>query len=67
MEINLNLKIKGGKRTPISVEIYGTSANTKVIEFSNGKIITGEQIAKWINSELTKALKKFAGESQHED
>jgi hypothetical protein len=33
MIINLNVKVKGGKRTPPSVEVYGTAANEKTIDF----------------------------------
>lgn len=31
MDINLNMKIKGGKRTPVDVVVYGTAVNEKII------------------------------------
>jgi hypothetical protein len=57
MEINLNIKIKGGKRTPIEVNVYRTSVNEKSIEFANGKQIKESTIIAWIKKYLTHSLK----------
>jgi len=58
MEINFNVKVKGGKRTPIVVTVYGTSENEKVIEFANGRHISETVIASWIKEELTRSLRR---------
>lgn len=60
--INLNVKIKAGKRTPVEVTVYGTSANGKTLEFANGLTITDGHIVKWIERELTKAIKSIQGD-----
>lgn len=60
--INLNVKIKAGKRTPVEVLVYGTSVNDKSLEFSNGLVISESRIIKWIETELTKAIKSIQGE-----
>lgn len=57
MIINLNVKIKAGKRTPVEVIVYGTAANEKILHFANGREVTESQIAAWITQELTKVLK----------
>ena len=59
MMINLNVKVKGGPRTPIEVEVYWTAVNEKVIRFANGQEITGEEIADWITDNLTHVLEKI--------
>lgn len=52
MLINLNVKIKGGPRTPVDVDIYGTSVNEKIIKFKNGKKISENEIAEKIQQAL---------------
>ncbi len=60
MNINLNVKIKAGKRTPVAVEVYSMSVNEKTIEFANGLTITESQIASRIQTQLTKELQQIA-------
>lgn len=62
MQINLNVKVKGGKRTPVSVEVYGTSVNEKMMEFANGKKVSEAALSIWLKEQLTIALKKMQGE-----
>ena len=67
MIINLNVKVKGGQRTPPSVECYYTAVNEKVIEFANGTMVTGTELAEWIASELLRSLNKRAGIEEASD
>lgn len=61
MDINLNIKIKAGKRTPPQVTIYSTSiTREKVIEFANGERVTETEICNWLEKGLTGALQKVA-------
>ncbi len=48
MIINLNVKVKGGPRTPVDVEVYGTAVDTKTITFANGKQISETELAESI-------------------
>ena len=64
MMINLNVKVKGGSRTPIEVDTYMTAVNEKVIKFANGNKISGFTIAAWISDNLTIALKKIQDEQK---
>jgi len=59
MNMNFNVKVSGGKRTPADVTVTVTAVNVKTMEFSNGKKITDEAIAEWIATNLTAALKKL--------
>ncbi len=59
-ELNINIKIRGGKRTPIEVACYGTGAGKKIITFPNDKRVSDEEICAWIQENLTVALKKIA-------
>jgi len=56
MIINLNVKIKGGPRTPVEVDVYGTSVNDKTLRFKNGTSIHERHIAEWIQRNLLKSL-----------
>lgn len=56
MNINLNIKIKGGPRTPVDVIVYGTAINPKVMKFKNGKTISDDEISVWLQYELTEML-----------
>ncbi len=58
MIININVKIKGGPRTPVEVDVYGTSVNDKIMKFKNGTVINERHIAEWIQRELLKSLQK---------
>ena len=62
MEVNLNVKVKAGKRTQPSVLVACFGVNVKTIEFANGKTITDEELANWIAENLQSALVKFAKE-----
>ena len=59
MMINLNVKIKGGKRTPIEVTVYDTAVNQKELVFKNGNRIKGGDIAEMLEKNLTAALKSI--------
>lgn len=56
MEINLNVKVKGGPRTPVSVTVYGTAVNSKTLKFANGQTVSENTIAQWIETNLSEAL-----------
>ena len=62
MNINLNIKIKAGPRTPIEVTVYGTAVNDKTIKFANGHEVKENTICEWLETHLTKALKKIQDE-----
>ena len=64
MEININVKVKAGKRTPVDVTVITTGVNEKTLTLINGLTITDQQIAEWIDKQLTKAIKKIE-EKQH--
>lgn len=64
MNINLNVKIKAGKRTQIDVGVYPTSVNEKIIEFNNGKTISEIEIADYLQKTLTNALKQISEETK---
>ena len=57
MNINLNIKIKGGKRTPVEVTVYGTSVNQKELVFKNGNRIKENDIAEMISKNTENALR----------
>ena len=48
MKINLNIKITGGKRTPLKVDIKRTSINEKTLTFKNNRTMTESEIASTI-------------------
>ncbi len=62
MKINLNVKIEGGPRIPVTVSVYGTAVNPKTLKFANGETVTEETIAQWIETNLAKALVKKQNE-----
>ncbi len=62
MTINLNVKIKAGPRTSIKVEVYGTAVNEKVIRFANGRIVSGENLAEFLEEKLKNMLHELAAE-----
>ena len=59
MLINLNVKIKGGPRTPVEVDVYGTAVNSKTMKFANGETISEDAIAIWITHYLTEMLSEI--------
>jgi hypothetical protein len=59
MNINLNVKIKAGKRTPVEVSVYSTSREEKILVLTNGKKVGEKQIVNWLVTELTKTLEKL--------
>lgn len=64
MEINLNVKVKGGPRTPVSVTVYGTAVNSKTLQFKNGNTVHEDTIAEWLMENLTIALRKIQDEQK---
>jgi len=56
MEFNLNVKIRGGQRTPVEVSACSTAVNPRVMVLKGGEVITDAQIAAWIEHELTDVL-----------
>lgn len=65
MQININVKVKTGKKSEIEVSAYCTSVNEKILEFKgSSKKISSQKIARWIEEELKRVLKKY---SQNED
>lgn len=62
MLINLNVKIKGGPRTPVEVTVYGTAVNEKIMRFANGNGMSETQIAETITKNLTEILKAIQNE-----
>jgi len=59
MIINLNVKIIGGPRTPLDVQVYGTAVNDKIMRFANGKTVSETQMAEWIRVGLTTQLREI--------
>jgi hypothetical protein len=59
MELNFNVKVKAGPRTPAQVGAYYTSVNSKTVTLTNGKTITSAQISKWLQEQLQVALDKL--------
>lgn len=57
MNINLNIKVYGGKRTELSVEARPTAVNEKTMVFKNGRSVTDTQIAEWMARKLESKLK----------
>lgn len=55
-EINLSVKIKGGKKTPTSVEVMSRSINKKIIQFQNGAIISDGNFESLINAAIVKII-----------
>lgn len=43
--INVNLKVRGGKRTPVETWATLTATNERTIEFANGNSVSGSDIA----------------------
>jgi len=64
MNINLNVKIKGGPRTPVEVDVYTTSVNPKTLRFANGETVSEDAIAEWIQRNLSEVLSNRQGESR---
>ncbi len=66
MNININVKVRGGPRTPAEVSAYSTAVNKKVIQFANSRAISDRQIANWIETELLKSLKTVEAMEEEE-
>lgn len=62
MIINLNIKIKGGPRTPVTVEVYHTSMNEKILKFKNGNEVKESTICNWLEKNLITTLKSIQDE-----
>ena len=39
MQMNLNVKVRGGKRTAPTVDVYGTAVNTKTMELDRKSVV----------------------------
>ena len=63
MNLNFNIKVKAGKRTPAQVTAYSTAVNKKIVTLVNGETTSDEQIAKWLQKSLQSALDKLQGGS----
>ena len=61
--INLNVKINGGVRTPVTVDVLRTSVNEKKLKFANGNEISESTIMDWLQKNLTHSLKLIQEES----
>jgi hypothetical protein len=57
VNISINLKIYGGPRTPVGVDVYATSKE-KTLTFSNGVKVTQTQIVDWLRAELLRVLRE---------
>jgi hypothetical protein len=54
--ININVKVKAGKRTPSEVAAYYTAVNEPTLTLVNGREVSASQIAEWIAENLQAAL-----------
>jgi hypothetical protein len=59
MNINFNVKISGGPRTPLSVETYCTAVNGRTLKFKNGETIHSQEISDLITNLLFKKLEEI--------
>ena len=59
MDININVKVCGGPRTPVTVKAYSTAVNKRTMRLANHSEVTDTQIAKWIQEQLGNALKEL--------
>ena len=66
MIINLNVKIKGGPRTPVEVNVYGTSVNIKTLKFANKETMSEDVIAIWIEHYLSEMLNNVQSKNHGE-
>ena len=64
MKISFNLKVNGGKRTPVEVECYPTGVNEKVMVFANGKWISDKHIAEYVRVTLSSALRGLQNKAE---
>ena len=55
-EFNINVKVRGGVRTPIQVSAMPTGVNEKVIKLANGYAVTDGIIALQIEADLKRYL-----------
>jgi hypothetical protein len=59
VNINFNVKVRAGPRTPVGVDVYSTSSKEKALRFANGVQVTETQIADWLHSELSRVLRQL--------
>jgi hypothetical protein len=57
-DISVSVRVHGGKRTPVTVSAW-LPGNPHSIEFANGKIVTSDKVAKWIEKALLSALQEI--------
>ena len=55
-EINLSVKIRGGKKTPFSVEVISKAVNEKFIQFQNRAIISDGDFRSLIQTAIIKII-----------
>jgi len=58
--MNINVKVYGGVRKPIEVRVEPTGVNTKIIKFKNGKTVTDNAIAEFIQNLVYEMLNNVA-------
>jgi len=66
MIINLNVKVKGGPRTDVEVDVCGTAVNMKTMKFANGKTVSEDAIAIWIEHYLSEMLNNVQSDDDGE-
>ena len=59
MDMNFNLKVKGGKRTPVIVSCEPPSVNAKIMMFANVKHLSDTKIAEYISFDLNQKLSEI--------
>jgi|GEM_PF-4279441 len=57
MEINFNVKVKAGPRTPPQVTVYSTSVNEKWLTYANGRTDSEHSIAIQLQHDLEGFIK----------
>ena len=59
MDMNFDLKLKGGKRTPVIVSCEPPSVNAKIMMFANVKHLSDTKIAEYISFDLNQKLSEI--------
>lgn len=64
MNLNFNVKVTAGPRSTTKVIAYCIAVNPKVIAFANGEKVSSGAISRWIETELSEALRKIEESTQ---
>ena len=64
MTVNLQVKIKTGKRTPVEVMVTNTSVNEKIMTFLNGKTMSEYTFSQYLEKDLLEKFQAF-GSKEH--